>query len=243
MDDSSNSTTGIIVGSYTERNSTRTGQWYNAGSRFRGTRTKPYTLWAAGLITPFVAPALCHMPIEVVSVRVREHPHEDRTPPGVVSWVIDRVRDRQRARNNQSCLCILQVASYCFFLSSHTGTGCIRTTPGNRRKSDLQTAKQSRSEWGWSKVVPSACPRALFPYDSWELDQDIADFRQPLVNSQQPAVIQAGAKSTTQRNRDRFNELTSTGTRTVPIHSSAVIFLCLQFVSQCHLWAFLFSSG
>ena len=34
----------------------------------------------------FVTPAPCHMPIEVVSVRVREHPHEERTPSGVVSW-------------------------------------------------------------------------------------------------------------------------------------------------------------
>ena len=33
-----------------------------------------------------VAPALCHMPIEVVSVRVKEHPHEERTPSGVVPW-------------------------------------------------------------------------------------------------------------------------------------------------------------
>ena len=34
----------------------------------------------------FVTPALTHMPIEVVSVRVREHPHEERTPSGLVSW-------------------------------------------------------------------------------------------------------------------------------------------------------------
>ena len=34
----------------------------------------------------FVAPAPYHMPIEVVSVRVREHPHEERTLTGVVSW-------------------------------------------------------------------------------------------------------------------------------------------------------------
>ena len=33
-----------------------------------------------------VAPALCHMPIEAVSVRVREHQHEERTPSGVVFW-------------------------------------------------------------------------------------------------------------------------------------------------------------
>jgi hypothetical protein len=26
------------------------------------------------------------MPVEVVSVRVREHPHEERTPSGVVFW-------------------------------------------------------------------------------------------------------------------------------------------------------------
>ena len=26
------------------------------------------------------------MPIDVVSVRVREHPHEERTPSAVVSW-------------------------------------------------------------------------------------------------------------------------------------------------------------
>ena len=34
----------------------------------------------------FVAPAPCHVPIEVVSVRVTEHPHEEGTPSGVVFW-------------------------------------------------------------------------------------------------------------------------------------------------------------
>ena len=33
-----------------------------------------------------VVRALCHMPIELVSVRGREHPHVERTPTGVVSW-------------------------------------------------------------------------------------------------------------------------------------------------------------
>ena len=67
MNDSSSTTIRVIVGSDTERNSTTTGHWYNAGSRFRGTRTMP-------------------LRIEVVSVRVREHPHEERTPSEVVSW-------------------------------------------------------------------------------------------------------------------------------------------------------------
>ena len=31
-----------------------------------------------------VAPALRHMPIEVVRVKVREHPHEERTPSVIV---------------------------------------------------------------------------------------------------------------------------------------------------------------
>ena len=35
----------------------------------------------------FVAPAPYHMPIEVVSVRVREHQHEEGTPSGVVFWI------------------------------------------------------------------------------------------------------------------------------------------------------------
>ena len=43
MNGSSSSTTRIIVGSDIQRNSIRTGQWYNIGSRFRGTRTMPYT--------------------------------------------------------------------------------------------------------------------------------------------------------------------------------------------------------
>ena len=34
----------------------------------------------------FVAPASCHMPAEGVSVSVREHRHDERTPEGVVSW-------------------------------------------------------------------------------------------------------------------------------------------------------------
>ena len=43
-------------------------------------------LWAVGLVIPSVTPALDHMPIMVVSVRVREHPHRERMPSGVVSW-------------------------------------------------------------------------------------------------------------------------------------------------------------
>ena len=33
-----------------------------------------------------MAPAPYHMPIEVVSVRLREHPHEEKTRSGVVLW-------------------------------------------------------------------------------------------------------------------------------------------------------------
>ena len=36
----------------------------------------------------FVAPAHYHMPFEVVSVKVSEHQHQERTPSGVVSWTI-----------------------------------------------------------------------------------------------------------------------------------------------------------
>ena len=55
------------------------------------------------------------MPVELVSLRVRKHPHEERTPSGVVSWtervkrVNERVRGRpkadQRAQWNQVELC------------------------------------------------------------------------------------------------------------------------------------------
>ena len=43
-------------------------------------------LWAAGLVTPFVTPPLGHTRIDVVSARVREHPHEEKTLSVVVSW-------------------------------------------------------------------------------------------------------------------------------------------------------------
>ena len=52
-------------------------------------------LWAAGLVTPFVTPAPYHMPIEVVSVKVREHPHQERTPQGVV---FDKMRKESEWR-------------------------------------------------------------------------------------------------------------------------------------------------
>ena len=45
-----------------------------------------------------VAPAPYHMPIEVVSVRVGEHQHEERTPSGVVSWTVE---ERQRCTDEQ----------------------------------------------------------------------------------------------------------------------------------------------
>ena len=47
MNGSSSFTTRIIVGSNTERHSTRTRQWYNARSRFRDTRTMPYAYWGS----------------------------------------------------------------------------------------------------------------------------------------------------------------------------------------------------
>ena len=37
------------------------------------------------------------MPIEVLSVRVREHPHEERTPSGVVSWTAAKRYSRHSA--------------------------------------------------------------------------------------------------------------------------------------------------
>ena len=45
-----------------------------------------------------MAPAPCHMPIEVVCVRVREHPHEERTPSGVVPWAVE---ERQSVQINK----------------------------------------------------------------------------------------------------------------------------------------------
>ena len=47
----------------------------------------------------FVAPAPYHIPIEVVSVRVREHPHRERTPSGVVSWTVE---DRERCADRET---------------------------------------------------------------------------------------------------------------------------------------------
>ena len=41
-----------------------------------------------------VAPAPYHMPIEVVSVRVREHKHKERAPSGVVSWTVEEKQGR-----------------------------------------------------------------------------------------------------------------------------------------------------
>ena len=45
----------------------------------------------------FVAPAPYHMPIEVVSVRVREHQHRERTAAGVVFWTGQREREIQQS--------------------------------------------------------------------------------------------------------------------------------------------------
>ena len=47
----------------------------------------------------FVAPAPYHLPIEVMSVRVREHQHEERTPSGVVSWTVE---EKQRCPDQQT---------------------------------------------------------------------------------------------------------------------------------------------
>ena len=63
------------------------------------------------LVQDFVAPAPYHMPIEVVSLRVREHQHQERTAAGVVSWTERVEREsvneeiRGRSQWNQVELC------------------------------------------------------------------------------------------------------------------------------------------
>ena len=44
----------------------------------------------------FVALAPCRMPIEVVSVRLREHPYGESTPASIMSWT--ERRDMQLAQ-------------------------------------------------------------------------------------------------------------------------------------------------
>ena len=71
MNDSSSSATRIIVKSDTERTPIRTGQWYNAGSRFRGTRSLPYAYWDSECQSER-APAWRRTPSGVVSCTVQE---------------------------------------------------------------------------------------------------------------------------------------------------------------------------
>ena len=47
----------------------------------------------------FVAPTPYHIPLEGVSVTVREHQHQERTPSGVVSWTVE---ERQRCKDEQT---------------------------------------------------------------------------------------------------------------------------------------------
>ena len=51
----------------------------------------------------FVASVPYNMPIEVVSVRVREHPHEERTPSGVVSWTEQVEWERKKKFKGGRC--------------------------------------------------------------------------------------------------------------------------------------------
>ena len=81
MNDSSSLATRIKVGSDTERGIRQEQDSYRTRNQ------------------DFAAPAPFHMPIEVVSVRVREHPHEERTPTGVVSWT-ERIERESEWRNS-----------------------------------------------------------------------------------------------------------------------------------------------
>ena len=47
-----------------------------------------------------MAPAPSYIPIEVVRARVREHPHDERTPSGLVSWTerVERERVNEEIR-------------------------------------------------------------------------------------------------------------------------------------------------
>ena len=87
MNDSSNSTTQIIVGSDTEIHSPRAGQRQNAGSRFRGTRTMQYTPVSCGTGHSFRdTRTIPYAYWDSECQREREYQHQERTPSGVVSW-------------------------------------------------------------------------------------------------------------------------------------------------------------
>ena len=98
MNDSSSSTTRIIAGSDAEKNSIRPGQW-TLDQDLVAPTTCHVPLWATGLVTPFVTPALCHMPTEVASVRGREHLHRERMSSRIVSWTM---QERQRCPDVQT---------------------------------------------------------------------------------------------------------------------------------------------
>ena len=66
------------------RNSDRERYWKGRRSKITETRHEQET--ERTLNQDFVAPAAYLMPIEVVSVRMREHQHLARTPSGVVFW-------------------------------------------------------------------------------------------------------------------------------------------------------------
>ena len=141
-----------------DRSESRTEHWKNAESRFRGTRTMPYTHWAAGLVTYFVAPALCYMPVEGVSVRVGEHPHEARERPfGLVYWTERVERGRDGEWMNE-------------FEGGCSGTKGIEE---ERPRCTDRTEKMSRKWWqlrdkschqpGMAETLYALCPRGSIP--------------------------------------------------------------------------------
>ena len=212
MNDSSSSATRIIVGSDTERKLTRPGQWYNAGSRLRGTRTMPYAYWGC------------------VWVRVRENQHRERTPSGVVSWT-ERVERESEWRNS-------------------------RETEGRpkdaverwKRDSDAQMNRQNTQESSQMMRTERSIRslregRMIILFNSSRLQRDCILWSHSSILSDESATIRVNVWLQTKSKKQRQIQSTNIlGYLHRTFQSSGLIFLCLQFVFHCHLWAFLLSS-
>ena len=198
-------------------------------------------LWAARLVTPLVAPALCHMRIEVVSVRVREHQHSERTPSGIVFGVEQRERYGRHSEvewDNEGIF-----------------GGGLSGTKGEMIRQNIQESEWiMRTERSISSIRKE---RLILLFNPSSLKRRLAFcvgiLQFWITNQKQPASAFAQSNRETESSNavddkskrfDKNSKVVQQGINISWHHTllSGFDFFCLQFMSHCHLWAFLLSS-
>ena len=191
-----------------------------------------------------MAPAPSHIPIEVSCSRIREHQHRERMPSGVVFW--------DRTERN-AVVIVRQSERRQEFEGGRRPTTGRSGIKGDMNRQTIQELDEIMRTERWISSVGKESMILLF--DSSNLRRrlpfygGIFQFWTTKGNLHTEEQRNRVIPKAVDENSKKFNKNKTVSQQGITIswHHTffliRIIFLFLQFVCDCHLWAFLLSSG